>query len=115
MGANDIGNSLVMRSKSHSQLEYKYLPIVTDKERGRRGGNFEEVSPFFEMTLTVKVLAEHKVSPRERNECFFEPKCTGATCKYAGFSMHGREAVTTGRGRRQAVDSCRRTRRWHLT
>lgn len=84
----------MMRSKSQSQLEYKYLPIVTDKqrqgERGRGGGgaNFEEVSPFFQMTLTAKVLAEHKVSPRGRNECFFEPKFTGATCKYAGFSMH---------------------------
>lgn len=58
----------MMRSKSHSQLEYKYLPIVTDKQwEGDGGGaNFEEVSPFFQMTLTAKVLAEHKVSPRGR-------------------------------------------------
>lgn len=48
------------------------------------------------MTLTAKVLAEHKVRVKGRNECFFEPKFTGATCKYAGFSMHAREAVTAG-------------------
>lgn len=48
------------------------------------------------MTLTAKVLAEHKVREKGRNECFFEPKFTGATCKYAGFSMHAREAVIAG-------------------
>lgn len=66
------------------------------------GGKGEEVLTlkrfplFFQMTLTAKVLAEHKVREKGRNECFFEPKFTGATCKYAGFSMHAREAVTAG-------------------
>lgn len=91
----------MMRSKSHSQLEYKYLPIVTDKQwEGDGGGaNFEEVSPFFTDDTNSKSSCRAQGHPEReggRNECFFEPKFTGATCKYAGFSMHARKAVTAG-------------------
>lgn len=82
------------------------------------GGNFEEVSPFYEMTLTAKVLAEHKVSLRERERetnVFLSLNLLGQHANMRASACMAGRRLLRGRGRRQAVDSCRRTRRWHLT